>query len=246
MHVVRFPLLLFLLSGLIAGGIAPAQKPEKQPASEKTSADKACQRPAAELHSAPEKSKELPSKEEKEAALNRARQVTITPEREAAVISFVERNHPELAGLLAHLKTNQPKEYDRALRDLFRVTERLALILERDERQYELEIQVWKAQSRAQLLVARLKMTDPDSADRNELKKQLREVLAEQLQARLGVLRLERERVAGRLEKLDEEIRRMESDSEKVIDMHVKNLTNQVNPTRSKPRTPENKPAKKP
>ena len=47
--------------------------------------------------------------------LLKAKQLAITPEREAAVTTFVEKNHAELAALLVHLKTNQPKEYERAL-----------------------------------------------------------------------------------------------------------------------------------
>ena len=46
----------------------------------------------------------------------------VTPEREAAVLNFVQRNHAELADLLAVLKTSQPDEYVRALREIFRAT----------------------------------------------------------------------------------------------------------------------------
>jgi len=174
------------------------------------------------------------------------RQFAITPAREAAVMAFVERNHSELAGLLTHLKTNQPKEYERAVRDLFRNTEKLAMVQERDGKQYDLELKVWQAQSRAQLLVAKLKMIDPESGDSEELKKQLREVLSEQMQARLEVMRLERERVTGRLDKLNESISHMEKNREAVVENHLKMLTNQVNENRAKAKQPEKKPAKKP
>src|SRR5688500_7902960 len=40
----------------------------------------------------------------------------ITPEREAAVMTFVKQHHPELSELLIHLKEHTPKEYDRAVR----------------------------------------------------------------------------------------------------------------------------------
>ncbi|QDU27818.1 hypothetical protein ETAA8_29090 [Anatilimnocola aggregata] len=154
-----------------------------------------------------------------------ARLVTITPEREATVTDFVTRNHPELAQLLSHLKANQPKEYERALRDLFRVTEKLAMVHERDSRQYDLELKAWQAQSRAQLLVARMKMGDAASSENEDLKEQLREILAEQWQARLDVLRLERERVTGRLGKLEEDISKLERDRDAVIEQHLKSLT---------------------
>lgn len=177
--------------------------------------------------------------------LLKAKQLVITPEREAAVTTFVEKNHAELAALLVHLKTNQPKEYERAVRDLFRVTEKFAMVKERGDAQYDLELKAWKAQSRAQLLVARLKMTDPESADTEELKTQLREILTEQLQARIEVMKLERERTTARLEKLNQDIGKFEQNREAVIDSHVNNLMNQVNLNRKGKLPPEKKPGDK-
>lgn len=168
--------------------------------------------------------------------------LAITPERETAVTEFVEQNHAELATLLTHLKTGQPKEYERAVRDLYRVTEKLAMVKERSDEQYALELKAWKAQSRAQLLVARLKMTDPESGDREELKTQLREILSEQLQARIEVLKLERERTSTRLEKLNQDIGRFEQNREAVIDGHVNSLLNQVNANRKVKQPPEKRP----
>ena len=227
MAFVRLGLLMVLSLGLLAvADQSCAQKPGQKPLP-KPSVVSSVEKPAAKEPAKPF-AKEGP----------KARLIAITPERESAVVSFVERNHPELAELLAHLKTNQPREYDRAVRDLFRVTEKLAMVHERDDRQYDLELKAWKAQSRAQLLVARLKMTDPESGDSEELKKQLREILAEQMQARLDVMRLERERVSGRLEKLNEDISRLEKDRDSVIEAHLKNLTNQVNANRPKAKKP--------
>lgn len=196
--------------------------------------------------------KEPPQNLAAQKELLKAKQIAITPEREATVTTFVEKNHPELGALLAHLKTSQPKEYERAVRDLFRVTEKFAMVKERGDAQYDLELKAWKAQSRAQLLVARLKMTDPESADSEELKTQLREILTEQLQARLEVMKLERERTTVRLEKLNQEIGKFERNREAMIDSHVNNLMNQVNANRPKNNKPtdkrpgDKKPAPKP
>lgn len=237
------------LLGTLLPSFAAAQKPGTKPGQKppvakelnpKEAGQKEPQKPSKE------NIKEQPVKDplaQKEAF--KGKLLAITPEREAAVISFVERNHAELAALLAHLKANQPKEYERAVRDLFRVTEKLAMVHERDSRQYDLELKAWKSQSRAQLLVARLKMTDPESANSEELKNQLREILSEQMQARLEVMKLERERVSGRLEKLNDDITRMERDRESVIDNHVTNLMNQVNANRPKPKPTDKRPADK-
>lgn len=146
--------------------------------------------------------------------------IMVTPEREAAVMTFVERNHPQLSELLTHLKTSRPQEYERAVREIFRTTERLALIQERDAVQYELEIAAWTRQSRVQLLAARLKMGATD-----ELQKELREALAAQGDAKLALLKHERQKAADRLGKFDSEIAQFENDREKVIDKQLELLT---------------------
>jgi hypothetical protein len=145
--------------------------------------------------------------------------ILFTPEREAAVLTFVQRNHAELADLLAALKTNDPEQYQRAIRDIFRTTERLAQIQERDLLQYELEIAAWTAQSRVELLAAKLKMESND-----ELIKQLREALKVQNSARVALLKHERQKASDRLSKLDSDIARFEGDRDEVVDRQLKVL----------------------
>ena len=118
----------------------------------------------------------------------------VTPEREAAVMKFVEQHHSELAVLLTHLKDNNHQEYDRAIRDIFRISERLVQTRQRDDRRYELELQQWQNQSRIDLLSARLKMANSD-----EYREALRQLLAERIDLKAAVLQLERERLAERL-----------------------------------------------
>jgi hypothetical protein len=146
--------------------------------------------------------------------------VTLTPEREAAVLAFVQRNHPELADLLAYLKSNQPDEYNRATREIFRSTERLALIQERDSLQYDLEVAAWTAQSRVQLLAAMVKMGSSD-----ELVRQLREALRAQNEAKVALLKHERQKAADRMARIDNDIARFENDREKIIDRQLQLLT---------------------
>jgi hypothetical protein len=143
-----------------------------------------------------------------------------TPESEAAVLTFVQRNHAELAELLGYLKTSQPQEYERAVRDIFRVTQRLELVQERDPLQYELEVVAWTAQSRVQLLAAKLKMGSSD-----ELIKQLREALKTQNEAKVALLKHERQKAADRVSKLDGDIARFETNRDDVIDKQLHTLT---------------------
>ena len=147
---------------------------------------------------------------------NKPLPMNVTPEREAAVRTFVERNHAELSELLAHLKANQPKEYERAVRELHRTTERLAGIQERDPVQYDLEVALWTAQSRVQLFTAKLKMGASE-----DLKDRLREALGAQAEAKVALLKHERIRVAERLSRIDRDIDQFENQREKVIEKQL-------------------------
>ena len=174
-----------------------------------------------------------PSATKKEAKARPAQR--ITPEREAAALSFVQRNLAELAELLGYLKSSQPEEYDRAIRDIFRATERLALIQERDSLQYELEVEAWTAQSRVQLLAAKLKMGSSD-----ELKGQLRAALATQNETKLALLKHERQKFADRLSRLENEIARFETDREQVINKQLNLLAKAAEEGRPAKLAPKN------
>jgi hypothetical protein len=150
----------------------------------------------------------------------KGKKLGVTPERQAAVMTFVKRNHPELAELLTHLKVRQPDEYEGAVRELFRTTERLAQIQERDPLQYELEVALWTAQSRVQLLTAKLMMGTTD-----ELQAALRTAVGEQIDARVALLKHQRQKAADRAANLDREIRKVEGDRDQVIERQLQLLT---------------------
>jgi hypothetical protein len=138
--------------------------------------------------------------------------LVITPEREAAAMTFVRQHHPELAELLTLLKASSPGEFERAMRDLFRTSERLAQFQERDSLTYELELSLWKARSRIQLLSARLHMSD-DEGLRNEL----RTALSDEFELRTRVMQHDREKLAERVKNLDAQLDRMRSNRERAI-----------------------------
>lgn len=165
----------------------------------------------------------------------KAKKLGVTPERQAAVTTFVKRNHPELADLLTHLKARQPDEYEGAVRELFRTTERLAQIQERDPLQYELEVGLWTAQSRVQLLTAKLMMGATD-----ELESALRSAVSEQIDARVALLRHQRQKAADRASNLEREIRKVEDDREQVIEKQVQLLTRAASEGRPASIVPKN------
>jgi hypothetical protein len=178
-----------------------------------------------------------------------------TAEREAAAVRFVSQHHAELKDLLVNLKTTDGKEYENAIRDLFRTSERLAQIQERgDAERYELELESWKTDSRVRLLAARLSM----ERDNRKLREELREELLKRIDLRLARVELDRRQMAEKLAGLDEQIARMKKQREQQADQSLQQLMKTVRrpgagpakdgapPKKSLPvRTTDDKPAEK-
>jgi hypothetical protein len=136
-----------------------------------------------------------------------------TPEREAAAIEFVRRHHAELAALLTQLKETDLAEYQRAVTALFRASERLAHVQERNPAAYQRELGAWKLSSRIQLLVARIRMTPEDEKLRHELE----QALSARLELRCARLVEERRKLLGRLEKLEDQLREMHTQRDALV-----------------------------
>lgn len=126
---------------------------------------------------------------------------TGAPAREAAAMTFARMHHPELADLLSRLKKRKTDEYNRAIAELFQTSERLARTRDRAPDRYEIALEAWKLDSRIRLLAAR--MTMRNSA---RLEEQLTKLLRQRVDVRLAQLLNDRERLAGRIERVDEAI----------------------------------------
>ena len=79
-----------------------------------------------------------------------------TEEREAAALTFVRKNRPELLAMLEGIKLRRPAEYQRAVGDLFRTSEMLTSVRQEDPGRYELALKGWQAEMHAGMLFARL------------------------------------------------------------------------------------------
>ena len=163
---------------------------------------------------------EKPSAGQKERSPKPKPNSGMTKAREAAALAFVREHHEELESLLIQLKESQPKQYEQAVRDLFRTSERLAMWQEKDPPRHKLELRAWQARSRIQLLTAMLLMSPQDKRTASELK----ESLQAEVKVRREILLLERERTSKRLERIDAQIQSIDMNSEKLIERRVKQL----------------------
>lgn len=156
------------------------------------------------------------------------RLVGFTEEREAAAMTFVRANHPELAALLEQLKLSDNAEYQRAIRELFHSSEKLAQVQERNPRRWAQELEQWKLNSRIQLLVARLTM-GPDA----KLESELRQALIEQMNQRKSQLLEEHQRLAARLAELDKQLKKVDQEQNQYVDARMARLLGEASRSRS-------------
>jgi len=152
-----------------------------------------------------------------------------TLEREAAALTFVSLQHPDLAQLLGQLKNSQPDQYERAIRELFRTSENLAQLQEREPQRYEFELEAWRLNSRIQVLAARL-MMGPDP----EIEDQLREALRAQTDLRIRQQQTTRDRMAERLTQADKDLEAARRDREAKVHRDFQKVMQSVG--RGKPR----------
>lgn len=138
----------------------------------------------------------------KPAAKKAENREALTKEREGAALAFAREHHEELAELLAKLKDSSPRDYQAAIHDLSRASDRIGRLKEKQQRLYDYELQSWKVDSRIRLLQARLSM----SGDK-QLEDQLRTLLTERAEMRLKRLKSERELVQENLRKIDERLK---------------------------------------
>lgn len=129
------------------------------------------------------------------------------------VLEFAREHHPELAKLLKRLKTADRSAFQRAIEDLSRAQKRLTRLKAHDAERYELALRVWSLDSRIRLLVARSTMNDSIEAG-----PRLRKLLKDRQQARLKLFHIERQRMRARLERINQQISRIEDDPEQAIE----------------------------
>ena len=87
---------------------------------------------------------------------------------EQLAMQLVNAHLPQLAPLLKQLKINQTRQYERAIADLTRSAKKLNNAKKRDERLFQVELELLKADAEANFIAARLKVRDKPQ-DRDKL-----------------------------------------------------------------------------
>lgn len=140
-------------------------------------------------------------------------------DRESAARAFVAQHHPELIALLDRLKTMSPVEYEKAIVELFQVRQNLAALRNRDPNRYHPALDAWKAKSRVDVLAAQY-VIKPTA----DLESSLRQAIAVQVDCDLALRKFDRDAIAARLQKANDQIARMESQRDSSIENRLNAL----------------------
>ncbi len=152
-----------------------------------------------------------------------------TEEREAAALFFVKKHAAEVLPLLQQLKKTNPAQYQQEIREVFYVTETLA-DLQDDPRRHELELKIWKTESKAHALVARL--STPAEAERKKIEAQLQELAKELVELDVQVLELKAEQLEKEVGEIKDELAKTREQMDKVTRTRYEGLVNKAKKSR--------------
>jgi hypothetical protein len=136
--------------------------------------------------------------------------IQIDRETESKAIELVKAHLPELDDVLDRLRADQPRQYDRAIRDLAKSVRKLELAKNRDEQLYELELELLKAQNQVNLLTAKLKVRD-SQPDRKKLRDSATRLRQAQVARIQYDVELSRQRLARAKQQFDAAAERLEA-----------------------------------
>ncbi len=152
-----------------------------------------------------------------------AKPASLTDDEEAAALAFATEHHPQLASLARRLKQQNPDEYANALREIAQASEQINRWQERQPARYQIELDLWKVESRIRLLAARIAMEDRPAFD-----KELRGLLNERVDLRIALMNVEKDRIRLRLEKLEDSVRQTDKDRTATVERELERLLRQV------------------
>jgi hypothetical protein len=148
-----------------------------------------------------------------------------TEEREAAALFFVKKHVPELLPLLDQLKKNNQPQYQLEIREVFQVTELLA-DLQDEPRRHDLELKIWKTESKAHALVA--KLSTPNEDERKRIEASLQEMARELVELDIQVLEVKADQLDKELGEAKDELAKAREQMDKQAKARYEGLLEQA------------------
>ncbi len=153
------------------------------------------------------------------------RSIVFTPEREAAALTFVRLNRPELLLVLEELKARKADEYERAICDYFWVSETLAEIRQNDPRRHELALRTWQLESQTHLLASQL-AARPANAD--ELRAELQEAVKQLVDVQIETSAYDVRRLEAQARRAQDRHKRLAGRRDELVTERMSALTQAI------------------
>ncbi|MGB7343124.1 MAG: hypothetical protein WBD20_02830 [Pirellulaceae bacterium] len=160
----------------------------------------------------------------------KAKRPALDREIEQRAQALVKQHLPELGKLLSRIQTDNPRQYELAIRDLAKSARRLESAKSRDEELYEIEVELLKSQSSLKLYAAKLKVRDNED-DRQALRKSAqRQLNAEVARAKYNVriLAERAQRAQQQLSAANDKLNSLEENSESLLEKKYVSLLRSV------------------
>jgi len=166
-------------------------------------------------------------------------QESLTKAQETAALKFARAHHKELAELLKKLDEDMTSEYEKAIRQIHLIRERLERIEKRSPEDYKLQLSVWKVDSRIKLLAARMTMSSDE-----KLTAEMEQLLKQKIQLKEQQLVQDRERAQTRIDRIDGQLESIRNNRkeylEKELARYKRLQRSKTTPTKTR-KSPENK-----
>jgi hypothetical protein len=134
-------------------------------------------------------------------------------EREAAALHFIRKHAPDLIPIVEKLRASDNPRYRDEIREVFQICEWLTELREQEgEKRYALELDVWKTETKALILVA--KMASTKEEEQAAIKELLQEHARKLVDLDMQILRLRVDQLEKELTDAREELNRSEEKRE--------------------------------
>jgi chromosome segregation ATPase len=143
-------------------------------------------------------------------------------------VQLARQHLAELLPLLSHLRTHEPGQYDKAIRELDRAAKRLETQQRRGNEFFDVALRQWQSRGRIDLLKAKLRIR-PSESDRKRLlaeMQSLREVEVERLRLEWEVLAQRQQALAARVAQAEAASKRAEEQMEE-LNQNIQRLSSQ-------------------
>ncbi len=144
-------------------------------------------------------------------------------DREKLALGFVKEHHPELISLLEQLKAMRSEEYQRAIGELFQVSQSLEAAQEEQSQAVRSRPRVLEGQ-----VQGRTARGQADQCTLPELESQLRLALENQLDLEIRKQELLQEQLKARLNQVEKSVKRLKDNRDRQIDNRLLELQEKV------------------